>query len=232
MNEVCLGFASAFWLGILTSISPCPLAINVAAISFLAKKIIHPRTVFFFGLAYTLGRILAYVFLGGIIISSFLSVPVLANFLRNYMNKVFGLIMVFTGLVLLDVLKLKFSGFTVSSRQQNRIAGSGIMGSFVLGMIFALAFCPVSAALFFGSLIPIALKYKPGTMLIFVYGLGTGLPVLLFALAIALGVKTLSRWLKRLSGLEYYMRRITGAIFILVGLYYIGVYLLKIGGSR
>jgi len=228
MSEVWLGFASALWLGILTSISPCPLATNVAAISFLAKKIIHPRAVFFFGLAYTLGRILVYVFLGAIIISSLLSVPVLANFLQNYMNKVFGLILVFIGLVLLDVLKLRIPGFTVSSQQQNRLAGSGIIGAFVLGVFFALVFCPVSAALFFGSLIPIALKYKPGTMHFCVYGVGTGLPVLLFALAIALGVTTLSRWLRRLSGIEYYMRKITGAVFIIVGAYYIGRYILKL----
>ncbi len=232
MSEFWLGFVSAFWLGILTSISPCPLATNVAAISFLAKKIVHPGTVFFSGLAYTLGRILVYVFFGAIIISSLLSAPVLANFLHNYMNKIFGLILIFTGLVLLDVLKLRIPGFTVSIQQQNRLAGSGIIGAFVLGIIFALVFCPVSAALFFGSLIPLALKYKPGTMHICVYGVGTGLPVLLFALAIAFGVKTLSRWLSRLSGLEYYMRKITGAVFIFVGLYYIGVYVLKIGASR
>jgi cytochrome c-type biogenesis protein len=228
MSEFWLGFVSAFWLGILTSISPCPLATNVAAISFLAKKIVHPRIVFFSGLAYTLGRILVYVFLGTIIISSLLSVPVLANFLQNYMNKIFGLILVFTGLVLLDVLKLRIPGFIVSSQQQNRLAGSGVIGAFVLGMIFALVFCPVSAALFFGSLISLALKYKPGTTLICVYGVGTGLPVLLFALAIALGVKTLSRWITRLRGLEYYMRKITGVVFIVVGLYYTGIYILKL----
>jgi cytochrome c biogenesis protein CcdA len=232
MSEVCLFFASALWLGILTSISPCPLATNVAAISFLSKKIIHPRRVFFSGLAYTLGRILVYVFLGTIILTSLLSVSVLANFLQNYMNKIFGFILVFTGLVLLDALKLKIFRLSVSSQQQEKLSGSGVIGAFVLGMIFALVFCPVSSALFFGSLIPLALKYKPGTMLIFVYGLGTGLPVLLFALAIAFGVKTLSHWLKRLSGLEYYMRKITGVIFVLVGLFYIGVYSLKVGGLR
>ena len=228
MSEFWLGFVSAFWLGILTSISPCPLATNVAAISFLAEKIIHPRTVFFSGLAYTLGRILAYVFLGAIIISSLLTVPVLANFLQNYMNKVFGLILFFMGLVLLDVLRLRIPGFTVSSQQQNRLAGSGITGAFVLGVVFALVFCPVSAALFFGSLITLALNYRPGIMHICVYGLGTGLPVLLFALAIAFGVTTLSRWITRLRGFEYYMRKITGIVFIVVGLYYTGIYILKL----
>ena len=151
MAEVGLALVSALWLGILTSISPCPLAVNVAAISFLSEKIVHPKIVFFSGLTYTLGRILVYIILGTIILTSLLSVPVLANFLQNYLNKVFGFILIFTGLVLLDALKLRIPGFNVSALRQNRFPGSGVIGAFVLGMIFALVFCPVSAALFSGA---------------------------------------------------------------------------------
>jgi cytochrome c biogenesis protein CcdA len=95
--------------------------------------------------------------------------------------------------------------------------------------VFALAFCPVSAALFFGSLIPLALKSKFGVTLPFVYGIGTGLPVLVFAIAIAMGVSSLSRWFNNLTKIELYMRKATGAIFLVVGLYYCWMYLLKIG---
>jgi cytochrome c biogenesis protein CcdA len=105
---------------------------------------------------------------------------------------------------------------------------SGAPGAFVLGFIFALAFCPVSAALFFGSLIPLALNNKAGSLLPFIYGVGTGLPVLLFAVAIALGVTSLSRWFHRITKLEYYTRRITGLVFILIGLYYTGIYIFKL----
>jgi cytochrome c biogenesis protein CcdA len=228
MDAVFIGLVSSLWLGILTSISPCPLATNVAAISFLSKKITHPKIVFFSGFAYTLGRMLSYALLGFVIISSLLSVPALANFLQKYMNKAFGPILIITGLVLLDILKLNIANFTLSQKHQERLSNSGIGGAFLLGFIFALVFCPVSAALFFGSLIPLALQSKLGATLPFVYGFGTGLPVLVFAVAIAAGVTTLSHWFHKLTKIELWMRKITGAIFILAGIYYIGIYVLKL----
>ena len=224
MNSAWIAFLSAFWLGILTAISPCPLATNVVAISFLAKKIVHPKTVFLSGLFYTLGRMFSYAGLGFIIISSFLSVPAAANFLQKYMNKAFGPILILTGLFLLEIIKFKTPAFSLSEKHQNKLAGSGVAGAFILGLIFALVFCPVSAALFFGSLIPLALKSELGVTLPFIYGIATGLPVLLFAFVIALGITSLSRWINRLSRLEYYMRKITAVIFIFVGVYYILVY--------
>ena len=224
MNSAWIAFLSAFWLGILTAISPCPLATNVVAISFLAKKIVHPKTVFLSGLFYTLGRMFSYAGLGFIIISSFLSVPAAANFLQKYMNKAFGPILILTGLFLLEIIKFKTPAFSLSEKHQNKLAGSGVAGAFILGLIFALVFCPVSAALFFGSLIPLALKSELGVTLPFIYGIATGLPVLLFAFVIALGITSLSRWFNRLSRLEYYMRKITAIIFIIVGIYYILVY--------
>ncbi|MBU1998253.1 MAG: sulfite exporter TauE/SafE family protein [Candidatus Omnitrophica bacterium] len=227
MDYIFIGFISALWLGILTSVSPCPLATNIAAISFLTKKIVNPKTVFISGLAYTMGRMFSYALLGLVIISSLLSVPVLANLLQKYMNRAFGPVLIITGLVLIDILKISIPKLTFSKKLQDRLAGSGIGGAFVLGLIFALVFCPVSAALFFGSLIPLALKSKMGVILPFIYGIGTGLPVLLFAVGIALSVKSLSFWFNRLTKLEYYMRKVTGVVFIVVGLYYIGRYWLK-----
>lgn len=228
MDGFFTGFVSALWLGILTSISPCPLATNIAAISFLSKKIVHPKAVLLSGFFYTLGRTLSYAVLGFVIISSLFSVPALANFLQKYMNKAFGPILIVTGLFLLDVFKLNIPSFSLSQKHQTKLAESGIGGSFVLGLIFALVFCPISAALFFGGLIPLALNNKMGITLPFVYGVGTGLPVLLFAFLIALGVTSLSHWFNRLAKLEYFMRKITGIVFIVVGLYYALIYLLKV----
>jgi len=225
MNSAWIALLSAFWLGILTAISPCPLATNVVAISFLSKKIVHPKIVFLSGLFYTLGRMFSYAGLGFIIISSLLSVPAAANFLQKYMNKAFGPILIFTGLFLLEIIKFKMPAFSLSEKYQNKLAGSGVAGAFILGLIFALVFCPVSAALFFGSLIPLALKSELGVTLPFIYGIATGLPVLLFAFVIALGITSLSRWFNRLSRLEYYMRKITAVIFIIAGIYYIRFYL-------
>lgn len=228
IDGIFVGFLSALWLGILTSISPCPLATNIAAISFLSKKIIHPKSVLVSGFLYTVGRMLAYALLGFVIINSFLSVPATANFLQKYMNKIFGPVLIIMGVFLLDAFKFTLPAFSLSEKHQQSLTNSGAKGAFVLGFIFALVFCPVSAALFFGSLIPLALNNKLGAMLPFIYGIGTGLPVLAFAFLIALGVTSLNHWFIWMTKLEYYMKKITGIIFIFVGLYYIGVYLLKV----
>ena len=228
MMELLIGFASALWLGILTSISPCPLASNIAAVSFLSKKIAHPALVFISGLAYTLGRMVSYAALGWVIISSLLSVPQIAQFLQKYMGRALGPLLIISGLFLLEIITLRLPGLSLSEKHHNKLVESGAPGAFLLGFIFALAFCPISAALFFGSLIPLALNSKVGALLLFIYGIGTGLPVLIFAVAIALGVTSLSHWFHRITKLEYYTRRITGGIFIIVGLYYAGIYILKL----
>jgi cytochrome c-type biogenesis protein len=226
--EILVGFASALWLGILTSISPCPSASNIAAVSFLSKRITHPTLVFISGLAYTLGRMVSYAALGWIIINSLLSVPQVAQFLQKYMGKVLGPLLIVAGLILLEAITLRLPGIALSEKHRNKLVESGAPGAFLLGFIFALAFCPVSAALFFGSLVPLALNSKVGILLPFIYGVGTGLPVLLFAVAMAMGVASLSRWFQRITKLEYYTRRITGIVFILIGLYFAGIYFLKL----
>jgi len=204
------------------------LASNVAAISFLSKKITHPFFVFISGLAYTLGRMVSYAVLGWIIINSLLSVPQVAQFLQKYMGKALGPLLIITGLILLEIITIRLPGVSLSQKYHNKLAESGAGGAFLLGFIFALAFCPISAALFFGSLIPLAINSKSGIVLPFIYGIGTGLPVLLFAVAIALGVTSLSHWFHKITRLEYYTRKITGAVFILVGLYYTGIYILRL----
>ncbi len=218
---------SALWLGILTSISPCPLATNIAAISFLSKHAMHPKRVFWSGIAYTVGRMLTYAVLGAIIIASLVSVPFVANFLQRYMNKVLGPILVFVGLFLLDAVRFSFPSISFSRNKQNALARSGAKGAFVLGIMFALSFCPISAALFFGSLIPLSLNHRYGIMLPFVYGVGTGLPVIIFAAGITLGVLSFSYWFYRLSRLEFYTRKATGVVFILVGCYYTWAHLIR-----
>jgi len=225
MTEFLIGFGSALWLGIMTSISPCPLATNVAAISFLAKKITHPLLVLLSGIAYTFGRMASYAALGFILINSILGIPQVAQFLQKYMNMILGPALIITGLVLLDIIKINLSGLSLFQKHHNKITEAGIPGAFFLGAIFALAFCPVSAALFFGSLIPLALSHKLGVMLPFIYGIGTGLPVLVFAVAIAAGVTSLSHWFRALTKIEFWMRRATGVLFILIGVYYIGIYI-------
>ena len=228
MDGFFAGVASALWLGIMTSISPCTLAPNVAAISFLSKRIAHPLLVLFAGLAYTLGRMVSYSALGFMLIKSILGVPQAAQFLQKYMSMALGPLLIVSGLILLEVIKINLAGLSLSQEHHNAFAEAGVPGAFALGLVFALAFCPISAALFFGSLIPLALNHKLGVGLPFIFGVGTGLPVLVFAVMIAAGVASLSRWFRRLTILELYIRKITGVIFVLVGVYYGGAYLLRL----
>jgi cytochrome c biogenesis protein CcdA len=226
MSGLLLGFGTALWLGILTSISPCPLATNIAAVSYLSKKIEHPKSVLIAGIFYTLGRMVLYAILGAAIIASLLNVPMVAQFLQKYINKVLGPVLIVMGLFLLDMFKINIATFSISAKRQNALAEAGIGGAFILGFLFALSFCPISAALFFGSLIPLSLKSSGGVVLPFIYGLGTGLPVLLFALLISLGTLTVEKLVHKFGRVEYYSKKVTGVIFILAGLYLIWFYVL------
>ncbi|MBN2453770.1 MAG: sulfite exporter TauE/SafE family protein [Candidatus Omnitrophica bacterium] len=228
MNEILAGFITALWLGILTSISPCPLATNIAAVSFLSKTIVHPRAVLLSGLVYTFGRMLAYTILGVLIIKSLLSVPAVANFLQRYMNQALGPILIVVGIFLLDIFKLSMPSLSLSQHHQSKLAHSGLPGACALGFIFALAFCPVSAALFFGSLMPLAMNAPLGMGLPLIYGVGTALPVILFAIGIAAGATTISLWFHKLTAFERYTRKATGIVFIIVGIYYILSHLLHL----
>ena len=230
MNPFWLGTLSALWLGILTSISPCPLASNIAAVSFLSKKVAHPAAVFISGLAYTFGRMVSYAVLGWIIIHSLVRVPQTALFLQKYMGKALGPLLIVTGLLLLEIITVRLPSLSLSHKHHSKLAEAGAPGAFLLGFVFSLAFCPVSAALFFGSLIPLALNHPMGGLLPFIYGIGTGLPVLAFAVAIALGVISLSHWFHKLTQIELYTRKITGVIFMGAGIYYIWAYWLQGGG--
>ena len=221
MNEVLAGFLTALWLGILTSISPCPLATNIAAVSFLSKKLENQKFVLWSGICYTLGRVTTYAVLGFAIIFSVVSVPVIAIFLQKYMNKILGPLLLLTGLYLIGLIKFQFSSRTISDEKQKSLASSGLGGAFALGVVFALSFCPISAALYFGSLIPLSLGHKFGITLPLIYGIGTALPVLVFALAISFGVTSAFKWFGHVARVEAYARKVTGAIFILAGIYYV-----------
>jgi len=231
MDSFWVGLFSALWLGIITSISPCPLASNIAAVSFLSKKIQQPTVVFISGLAYSLGRMVAYGGLGWIIIHSLVSVPQVALFLQKFMGKALGPVLIMTGLVLFEILRVSVPDFSFFHRHHSKLADAGAPGAFLLGFILALAFCPISAALFFGSLLSLALNRQAGVLLPLIYGIGTALPVLAFSMGITLGVTSLAHWFHKMTKMELYMRKITGVIFMGAGIYYVWAYWLQGGGS-
>ena len=220
-----LGALSALWLGILTSISPCPLATNIAAISFIGRRIGRTRVVFFTGLLYTLGRILTYVVLGILLVTSILSIPQVSHLLQKYMNKFLGPILILVGMILLELIRFNIPGSGLSEKMQKRVELLGIWGAGLLGIVFALSFCPISAALFFGSLIPLSVKCGSSITLPAMYGFGTGLPVILFAVLIAFGAQSVGKAFNKLTQIERWIRRVTGGIFILIGIYYCLAYI-------
>ncbi|MFH0939041.1 MAG: aromatic aminobenezylarsenical efflux permease ArsG family transporter [Planctomycetota bacterium] len=225
MIEFLLGIVSAFWLGILTSISPCPLATNIAAISFVGQRVGSPTKVFLSGLLYTAGRTLVYLVLGVLLVTSMLSAPHLSHVLQKYMNKALGPILILVGMILVELIRINIFGSGVSEKMQKRVEALGLWSAFFFGVIFALSFCPISAALFFGSLLPVALRCESGVILPSIYGIATGLPVLVFAILIALGAKRVGEAYNKLISFEKWARRITGGIFILVGIYYCLAYI-------
>lgn len=229
MNESYgLAIASACWLGILTSISPCPLATNIAAISYIGQRVDSPHKVLAAGLLYTLGRMLTYLVLGILIVASVLSIPELAMFLQKNMNKFLGPILIIVGLFLLNIISFSFSGGGLGAKLQGRVERLGIWGAGLLGLLFALSFCPVSAALFFGSLIPLAVDHNSSVLMPVIYGIGTALPVIVFAFVIAMSTRMVGVMFNKLRIIEKWARRITGVVFIVVGIYYVLAYILGI----
>lgn len=220
MDELALGVASALWLGILTSISPCPLATNIAAISFIGRDLGKPRQVLWTGLLYTAGRTLTYLALGMLLVTSLLSVPLLSRWLQEYMNKLLGPILIVAGMFLVELLRVDLPGDGMRQWVQRRADTWGLGGALLLGLLFALSFCPLSAALFFGSLLPLALSHDSGVLLPAVYGMGTALPVTVFAFLIAAGARSVGKAFGAVSRIEPWARRLTGALFIAIGVRY------------
>ena len=160
MNEYFAAILTAFWLGILTSISPCPMATNIAAISYVGRRVGEPGKTFQAGLLYTLGRTATYVVIGIVLVSSLLSAPMLSHLLQKYMNKFLGPILILVGLILLKVISFNLGSGGFSENLQKRAERMGVWGGAFLGILFALSFCPTSAALFFGTLLPLAVQQQ------------------------------------------------------------------------
>ncbi|MBU3916660.1 sulfite exporter TauE/SafE family protein [bacterium] len=218
---------SAIWFGILTSISPCPLATNILAITYIGKQKNSYGTLIA-GLFYTIGRAFAYVVIGFIIVFSLLSVPEISFFLQENMNKILGPLLIIAGLFILEILSFGFGGFSFRENFQKRLGAGSIVGAYILGFIFALSFCPISAALFFGSIIPLSLKYESRLVLPILYGVGTALPVLLFSLLISCSSRFAGNIFNKLTAVELWLRRITGLLFFIIGIYFCMKYLFRI----
>jgi cytochrome c-type biogenesis protein len=213
---------AAFALGLLTAIAPCPLATNITATAFIAKTINSRKKVLFSGLLYTLGRMFSYTSIGGIIYFGANTFQIAKLFQGNG-EKFIGFVLVILGLIMLDIIKLNFiKGGNWIDQLSDKFKTKGLLGAFLLGALFALAFCPYSGALFFGMLVPMTLK--SGLVMPVAFSVGTGLPVILFAFVIAFSMEKLGIYFKAITKIEKIMRILAGVTFIVTGLYYINIY--------
>jgi cytochrome c-type biogenesis protein len=219
MSGLAMAAVSALWFGILTSVSPCPLATNITAISFVGRRTGSPAGILLTGLLYTVGRAVVYVAIAMLLVTSLLSAPSVSLTLQMWMNKLLGPILILVGMVMLGLIRIRLRGRGMSERLQRRVERWGLMGALALGILFAMSFCPVSATLFFGSLLPLAVKHGSGVLLPLLYGIGTAIPVVIFATVLAFGARWLGKLFERVTQVERWMRGITGVVFVGVGIY-------------
>ncbi len=217
---------TAFLLGILTSISPCPLATNITAIAYISKEIKTIKNTLLNGLFYTLGRGVSYTLLA-ILIYFGLSSFQISRIFQGWGDKVLGPVLIIIGLIMFGVIKIKING---SNEKIEKIkiwlSNQGYIGSFLLGTLFALAFCPYSGVLFFGALIPLVLKSTESLILPPIFALGTGLPVIIFSFLIAFSMQKVSKAFQIVQKVEKVMRYTVASIFLIAGIYYLQ-YLVK-----
>ena len=220
LNGSGLPVLSAFILGLMTAISPCPLATNITAIAFISKDIDNKKRVFINGLIYTLGRSITYTAIGLIFYFGASTFKV-AGFFQKFGEKALGPILILIGLFMLDVLKIKFPLLGKLTEKMEEHSHRGFWGVLLLGIVFALGFCPYSGVLFFGMLIPMTITSVSGLYLPVVFALGTGLPVIVFAWVIAYTVGGVGMMYNKVKVFELWFRRIVSVLFILVGIYYL-----------
>jgi cytochrome c-type biogenesis protein len=217
--EAVILLGSALWLGVVTSISPCPLATNVAAVSVLSRQVGNRKRALWGAISYSLGRVFAYGLLAVIILAGLASMPGLSAWLRTGVLPFVGPILILAGMALLGWLPWKIEWSAGSAEAASKMASWGLIGEFLLGSLFALSFCPVSAALFFGSLLPLAMTFSVPAIPVLLYGVGTSLPVVVIAILIVISSAMASAALGRLQLVQRHALHVTAWILLAVGVW-------------
>ena len=217
---------AAFFIGLMTAISPCPLATNITAIAYISKRIDSSRHTLLTGFVYTLGRMAAYIAVASVIVFFGMNIQIVALGLQRYGELLLGPFLVLCGIFLLGIITLdrlpggdRISGFT--SGISAGLADKGYLGAFLLGVIFALSFCPFSAVLFFAMLIPLALGAGDPVIIPAVFALATGLPVIVISFLLAQGIGKCKGMMQKIGAAEVLIRRAVAVVFIVTGLYYL-----------
>nr|WP_320038003.1 aromatic aminobenezylarsenical efflux permease ArsG family transporter [uncultured Bacteroides sp.] len=212
-------FLTAIILGLMTAISPCPLATNITAIGFISRDIENRKRVFINGLVYTLGRAISYTGLATILYFGANQMNISMLF-QGWGEKLLGPLLIIIGLFMLDIIKIKFPGFSGLTDKIGEKGKGSYWSSLLLGMIFALAFCPYSGVLYFAMLIPITINSASGLYLPVLFAIATALPVIIFAWLLAFAVGNVGNLYNHIKTFELWFRRIVAAAFIVVGFYY------------
>lgn len=216
---------SALILGMLTAISPCPLATNITAIAYISKSSTSSKQkVLMSGFLYTLGLAFSYTIIALIILLGASKFHV-ARFFQGNGEKIVGPIMIIIGLIMLNIIKFNFFGKkSFTERFSEKFKDKGYLGSFLLGALFATAFCPYSGALYFGALIPLSINHTAGFTFPLFYAIGAGILVLVFTVLIAFSIQQLGKYFKIVQRVESVLRFTAGILFVLTGVYYVLIY--------
>jgi cytochrome c biogenesis protein CcdA len=204
----------------MTAISPCPLATNISAIGFISRDIENRRRVFMSGLIYTLGHAISYTVLGVILFFGASRIKISMIF-QGWGEKLLGPVLILIGLFMLDIVKIKLPGFSGLTDKIGEKSKKSYWSTLLLGMMFAMAFCPYSGVLYFMMLIPMTVTSVGGLFLPLIFAIGTGLPVIIFALLLAYAVGNVGSLYNKIKTFELWFRRIMSILFIIFGLYYI-----------
>lgn len=222
LDNSSLPIVTAFLLGLITAISPCPLATNIAAIGYISKDIESRKRIFVKGLLYTLGRIIAYTVLGIVLLAILKggsSLFGIQKFIGKYGEMLIGPILLFFGLYLLFGNRLNLPSFGFKGNGEG-LAKKGGWGALLLGLLFALAFCPSSAIFYFGMLIPLAASTTAGWLLTVVFAIATALPVIIVAWILAFSTNSIGRFYNKMNTIQKWFNWIVGGLFVAIGLYY------------
>lgn len=211
---------SALILGLLTAISPCPLATNITAVGYISRNIENRNRVFINGLIYTSGRAISYIGLAFLLYFGADHIK-LSGFFQRYGEKILGPLLIIIGLLMLGILSLNFPVFRRFTEKFQQREKNRYWDALVLGIVFALAFCPYSGVLYFGMLIPMTISSASGLILPVVFAIATGIPVVIFAWLIAYTISGVGKLYNRLKAFELWFRRVIAVLFIGVGIYYI-----------
>jgi cytochrome c-type biogenesis protein len=219
---------TAFLLGLMTAISPCPLATNITATAFIAREITNKKYVFLSGLVYTLGRAISYTLIGVVLFFG-ASTFQIAYIFQKYGERFLGPLLLIFGIFMLDYIRISIPGLrgNMVNNLLERIKINNLWSALFIGILFALAFCPYSGVLYFGMLIPMTIASPDGLILPFVFAIATGLPVILVAYLLAYSVSGISNFYKKIKMFEKWFRRVVAIVFIVVGLYYIFDFYIK-----